>query len=132
MENQTPNGEGNSNTAKKLLVPGRPFVKGIDPRRNLKGRPRSFDQARALAQQIVHQQLGESGLTVIEAIFRQWAKSPSHQRDLVEYAFGKVPDKIETTGLENKTVITLYFDHERGLTSDAENSKNPRVSSKVS
>jgi hypothetical protein len=131
---ETPNGEARRNTTTKLPggCTGKGFVKGFDPKRNLKGRPRSFDQARALAQQIVHQQLGESGLTVIEAIFRQWAKSPSHQRDLIEYAFGKVPDKLETTGLENKTAITLYFDHERGLTSDAENSKNPRVSSKVS
>jgi hypothetical protein len=30
---------------------------------------------------------------------------------LVEY--GKVSDKLETTGLENKTTITVYFDHER-------------------
>ena len=96
---------------------GKPFTKGHDPRRNLNGRPRSFDAARTLAQEIVHQELPQSGLTVIEAIFRQWAKDPKHQRDLVEYAFGKVPDKLETTGLENKPVVFLHYAHERQNTS---------------
>lgn len=114
MENQTPNGE-RSNTAPKLRGhgPGRPFVKGSDPRRNLKGRPRSFDQCRALAQEIAHQKLGDSGLTVVEAILRSWAKSPQRQRDFIEYAFGKVPDKLETTGIENKPVLILHYAHER-------------------
>jgi hypothetical protein len=115
VKDQNLNGDSRSNTTTKLPggCTGKGFVKGFDPKRNLKGRPRSFDQARALAQQIVHQQLGESGLTVIEAIFRQWAKSPSHQRDLIEYAFGKVPDKLETTGLEQKPVLILHYAHER-------------------
>jgi hypothetical protein len=119
METQTPNGEGRSNTTTKLRggVTGKGFLPG-DPRINRKGRPRSFDQLRALAQKIAHQELGESKLTVAEAILRSWAKSPQHQRDFIEYAFGKVPDKLETTGLENKTTLILHFDHERGITSD--------------
>jgi hypothetical protein len=35
------------------------------------------------------------------------------QKAFVEYAFGKVPDKIETTGLENKTTLILHWPHER-------------------
>ena len=31
---------------------------------------------------------------------------------LVQYGFGKPLDKIEATGLENKTTLTLYFAHE--------------------
>jgi hypothetical protein len=30
----------------------------------------------------------------------------------VEYAFGKVPDKIESTGLENKKTLILHYGHE--------------------
>jgi hypothetical protein len=139
MENQTPNGDPlkyNDGTTPKPKMPGgitgKGFVKG-DPRCWRKGRPRSFDQVREEAQRIAHEILPDANLTVIQAILRSWAKSkePMLQLKFVEYGFGKVPDKLETTGLENKTVITLYFDHERGLTSCAGNSKNPRVSSKV-
>jgi len=35
------------------------------------------------------------------------------QKAFVEYAFGKVPDKLETTGLENKPVLILHYAHER-------------------
>jgi hypothetical protein len=34
----------------------------------------------------------------------------------IHFAFGKVPDKLETTGLENKTTLVLHFDHENGVT----------------
>ncbi len=46
-----------------------------------------------------------------EAILRQWAKDPKHQLDFIEYAFGKVPDKLETT-LEHKTKLFLNYSHE--------------------
>ena len=87
----------------------RPFKKG-DPRINRSGRPKSFDHFRELAQKIINE--GNQA----EAILRSWAKNPRHQRDLIEYAFGKVPEKIEATGLENKTVLVLHFDHEKGVT----------------
>lgn len=106
-----------SNAGQKLKrqPPRTAFRPGFDPRRNLKGRPRSFDQARALAQEIVHRKLLSSDRTVIEGIFEAWAKDPKHQLDLIQYAFGKVPDKLETTGLEERTAIVLHFDHERGI-----------------
>ena len=77
------------------------FKKG-DPRINRKGRPRSFDALRELAQQIGHEPLtiGDKRLTVTEAILRQWAqsKNPQLQRAFIEIAYGKVPDKLDVTG----------------------------------
>ena len=57
-------------------------------------------------------------MTVVEDVLRSWAESPEPtlQKAFVEYAFGKVPDKIEATGLENKTNLILHFDHEKGVT----------------
>jgi len=84
------------------------FTKG-DPRINRKGKPRSFDALRELAQQIAHEE-AKSGnapvvidghkATVAEMIMRQWAssKNPILQRAFIEIAFGKVPDKTELTG----------------------------------
>ena len=97
-----------SNTAGNTAT-GRPFVKG-DPRINRKGRPKSFDALRALAQQIAHEPTDkvENGhkVTVAEKILRQWADSrnPQLQRAFIEVAFGKVPDKIEMSGT-NELVI---------------------------
>jgi hypothetical protein len=93
----------------------KPFVKG-DARINRHGRPQGFDLVRKLAQQISHEEVTLSNgqkMSVAEAIFRAWAKDPKHQRDLIEYAFGKVPDKLETTGLENKPVLILHYGHQR-------------------
>ncbi len=89
-------------------------MKGADPRRNLKGRPKSFDHVRALAQQLAHEE-EQNGETAIVNVLKEWrdSKEPSLQKAFVEYAFGKVPDKLETTGLENKTTLILRYDHER-------------------
>lgn len=96
------------------------FVKG-DPRINRKGRPKTFDALRALAQQIAHEtaktkageQLVIDGhvVTVAEAILRQWATSGNAQlqRAFIEVAFGKVPDKVEVEG-EGKIILTWAED----------------------
>ena len=81
------------------------FTKG-DPRINRKGRPKTFDALRELAQSIAHEGAQQSGqpividghaATVAEMILRQWAtsKNPQLQRAFIEVAFGKVPDKTE-------------------------------------
>jgi hypothetical protein len=98
-------------------VVGRPFSKG-DSRINRSGRPRSFDQFRELAQKIAREKLVDpdgSAITVGEAILRSWAKSkePILQRAFIEYAYGKVPDKIQSTGLDPKTTLILHYAHER-------------------
>ena len=54
-------------------------------------------------------------MTVADAILRSWAESkqPLLQKAFIEYAFGKVPEKVAATGLENKTTLILHYDHER-------------------
>jgi hypothetical protein len=109
----------------------KPFVAG-DPRINRRGRPKNFDTFRELAQAIAHEKTaGDNGkaITIVESILRSWAKSkePALQKAFIEYASGKVPDKIETTGLENETTLTLYFDHERGVTSEHERENGSRI-----
>jgi hypothetical protein len=80
------------------------FKKG-DPRCWRKGRPRSFDALRALAQQIAHEVAQSGGediviaghkVTVAEMILRSWAQSKNTQlqKGFIEIAFGKVPDEI--------------------------------------
>jgi hypothetical protein len=61
-----------------------------------------------------------NGTMKAEQVLRRWADSPEPalQKAFVEYAFGKVPDKLETTGLENKPVLILHYAHERQQTAN--------------
>lgn len=79
---------------------------------NRKGRPKSFDALRELAQQIANEEakandqaiiINGHKATVSEIILREWATSdnPQLQRAFIELAFGKVPDKIDVTGVGN-------------------------------
>lgn len=78
------------------------FVKG-DARINRKGRPKSFDQLRALAQKISHEPIQQGAtMTVAEAILRTMAKE--NPARFVEIAFGKVPDETVITGDEEKPI----------------------------
>jgi hypothetical protein len=93
----------------------KPFKKG-DVRINRKGRPKSFDALRSLAQDIAHETakkkdgqevvIDNHKVTVIEAILRQWASDPKRQADFMAYAFGKVPQPVEMT-LE-KELLDLF------------------------
>lgn len=96
----------------------KPFTKG-DTRINRKGRPKSFDKLRELAQQISHETIiatdGKS-YTITEAILRKWATSgnPQLQMKFVEVAFGKVPDEVQLTGkdggpIETSAAVTVYM-----------------------
>lgn len=113
-----------SNTAskqaiKKPRVPNKgSFVKG-DVRINRKGRPKTFDELRSLALEVaVEAAVDDNGralkfpgqkekLNKIKAILLDWAISddPKKQAKFIEYAFGKVPDKTEMTGLDGKDLI---------------------------
>ena len=50
------------------------------------------------------------------------SKDPALMRLAFEYAFGKVPDRIETTGIEGKTTLVLHFAHERSRVEAEQNS----------
>jgi hypothetical protein len=83
-------------------ITGKGFVKG-DKRINRKGRPKSFDQLRALAQKISHEPVAENAtMTAAEAILRTMAhENPAR---FLEIAFGKVPDETVISGNETKPI----------------------------
>ena len=97
----------NSSTVPKQL---KPFVKG-DPRINRKGRPKSFDALRSLAQEIAHEAAKQGNrpvvleghvVTVTEAIMRSWAvsKDPRLQQKFIEVAYGQVPSVTRLEGTD--------------------------------
>jgi hypothetical protein len=101
---------------KKRRVIGRPFTRG-DPRINRRGRPKSFDELRrlavAIACEVVTDDVGNK-ITLLEGVLRSLAcsKDPQAKRVFLEYAYGRPPDKIETTGLEDKKTLILHYHHE--------------------
>ena len=72
---------------------------------NRKGRPKNFDALRSLAQQIAHDAL-PNGMTVAEAMLKQWAgsKDARLQIQFMEIAFGKVPTIQEHSGPGGKPI----------------------------
>jgi hypothetical protein len=95
----------------------KPFTKG-DRRINRKGRPKSFDEFRRLAQQIAHEKITDKDgevMTRAEAILRGWttSKQPVLQLAFIAYCYGKPPEKLEMNPLENKTRLILHWAHER-------------------
>lgn len=105
--NAMPKEEKSPKAAKKYsqLVP---FVPG-DPRINRKGRPKTIDSIRKLAQQIANEEAVEKGsaMSQIELILRDWANSKSFEKQLafVQYAYGKVPEQVLTEGRDLAIVV---------------------------
>ena len=96
-----------------------PFRKG-DPRINRKGRPKSFDAARALAQEIAAEPLtGDNGaavtnrkgyaITRIEALFRAMSSSrnPRDRELFLAYAVGKPKDQMDITSGGEKVIFEV-------------------------
>lgn len=99
-------------------VPGGPFRKG-DPRINRKGRPKSFDGLRSLAQEIAHEAAKQGNqpvvidghvVTVTEAIMRQWAmsKDPRLQQKFIEVAYGQVPSVTRLEGTDGGPIQFIF------------------------
>ena len=80
----------------------KPFKKG-DPRINRKGRPKSFDQLRALAQKLSHEQVGETTQTAVEMILRKLAMENPER--FLEIAYGKVPQPVELSGKVEQHIV---------------------------
>lgn len=79
---------------------------------NPKGRPKTFDQLRALAQQVAAENLGESGLTRIQAMLTAMSTSrnPRDREIFLQYAFGKVKDEVAVTATIDKIEAYTYGD----------------------
>ncbi len=92
---------------------------------NRKGRPKSFNALRELAQQIAHETMVDqtgTARTVAELIMRKWATSsdPQLQMRYVEIAFGKVPTPVEMKGDITANVTTQSADKIVKVLADAE------------
>ena len=134
-----------SNTAKNSAEPGRkvpgkasgkPFTKG-DARINRKGRPRSFDALRALAQQIaVETAMTQSGPIVIdghvatnvELVLREMMKG-RQRLQFLEIAYGKVPNVYELTGANGGPLQVQAFNYGAAIAEIAGGSSDDREAS---
>ena len=108
-------GDQRSNTEKKLSGL-RPFVKG-DPRINRKGRPKSFDKLRALAQQMACEIVADGDRTHVQRIMADWRDSSDKdkQRAFIEYAYGKVPSPVEVGGPNGGAIKIETFRYDSAI-----------------
>ena len=87
-----------------------PFTKG-DERINRKGRPKNFDAIRELFKEIMdeNEDIRKNGeiMSRFEAIARDWINSRNFQKQLaaMQYAYGKVPDKLEVNQEGNRIIV---------------------------
>ena len=106
------NGESQSNTEAKLRSRAnlKPFGPGPDPRRNLNGRPKSFDALRALTQKLAREKVG-NGEIALTRLLREWRDGDEAllQKAFVEIGFGKVPDKVEMSGPDGKSLKPMVI-----------------------
>ena len=98
--------------------PKRSQFKPGDPRINRKGRPKSFDALRRLAQQIACEVVKDPDLDApvsrVELMLREMAGSGDARKAIpfLEIAYGKVPAPVEVTGKNGGPIATQQvFDH---------------------
>lgn len=109
------------------IDPSKPIGKGNPPadtrfggkranKRNNKGRPRSFDALRALAQEIAAEPISaEEKMTRIEALLRVMSSSrnPADRRTFLEYAFGKPKEELSLSNPDGSLSPQPLPDEER-------------------
>lgn len=74
------------------------FKPGPDPRRNIGGRPKSFDQLRKLIQERFAEAVsGGEGATEVDHLILSMlrSKNPADRKLLLEYGFGKPREEID-------------------------------------
>ena len=110
-----------SSTADSLQKPpGKPFVKGYDPRRNLRGTPKDSIAARKLLRKIAAEllQLPNNGgeITRVEAMLTAMfsSKAPADRQNLLKALWpGLLKDEVDvTSGGEKLTGIIQIIEHD--------------------
>jgi len=99
---------------KKRNISGlKPFKKGFDERRNLKGRPKTFDQLRELFQQIANEEVEHEGKKITRAAFIGLMMADKQMKEFLEYAYGKVPlsQMIDVTSGGKPLLWKEFIDH---------------------
>jgi len=89
------------------------FLPG-DRRINRKGRPKSFAQLRERVLTFLSEKDDDASNTRLETILRQLAVDDP--KTLLEYGFGRVPQKVEGIGLTDNTLIIVQHAHETDST----------------
>jgi len=107
-----------SNTGDNRPASAAGQFKKNDPRINRKGRPKSFDALRRLAQQIACEVITDPDLDTpvsrVEQMLREMSGSGDARKivPFLEIAYGKVPAPVEVTGKGGGPIATQQvFDH---------------------
>ena len=93
----------------------KPFKKN-DPRINRGGRPHTYDLIHEIATRLCAEPAdledNPEGLSQLEAIMREWLTSKSFQKQLavIQYAYGKIPEKLEIEKKEPNNIIIEWTD----------------------
>ena len=87
-----------------------------DPRINRNGRPKSFDQLRALFQSIAEDEITIQGKTYTraEAIGIAMSMDKKLMREFLEFAYGKVPAQLDVKNEGAVTLNIVYKDKPNG------------------
>jgi len=93
----------------------KPFKKN-DPRINRGGRPRNYDLIHEIASRLCAEPAGlednPEGISQLEAIMREWLTSQNFHKQLavIQYAYGKIPEKLEIEKKEPNNIIIEWTD----------------------